>query len=822
MNTNENARPAGTGRALKSAVANGLRGNDTTVGFLSAALELAAAGVPVFPCKPDKSPYIAGGFKAATTDAATIRRWADTFPDALVGVPTGEASGLFVLDIDRHGDVDGFAALAALGFEVPRTQMHSTPNGGAHYLFRWRDGLGSSAGKIGQGIDTRGTGGYVIWWPQNGHHAENVGEIAAPPVWLIDALSRKPQEAAGAAPTCLLHAPDRYAQAALERAAGAVMAAPEGARNDTLNREAHGLFGLALAGRLDAATVGESLTRAALAAGLDQVEIARTIQSAREAAHPRHADHREASASRAPEAAPAQASTDAESEISAHACTDLANAHRIRDHYGDRLLFVSGIGWHVWRDGVGPWRLDDLAARRIVHGLGKIIANEAASMAEWVAAATDAVELGRRQKAMNARFAWARQSESSARIEAAMHMAASLLNARADALDSNPSLLGTPGGVLELESGRFRPHRQNDRITKTTSCDFNPNAAAPTWGKFIASTFAGDAELSDFVQRLAGYALSGSRGDHVLPILFGSGANGKSTFLSAMQFVLGDYASTAAPGLLMTRNGEQHPTEYADLHGRRLVIASESGEAGRLNEELVKRLTGGDRIKARRMKQDFFEFDPSHLLILQTNHKPRVTGTDEGVWRRLRLIPFTVTVPENKRDPRLSDKLRAEASGILAWAFQGYRRYQEIGLRAPAAVTAATADYRSASDQVGAFLSEHCIIDPTATATAADLYRAYADWCEANGERARPQRDFGTRLAERGFEAGKGAGGVRRWRGLSLSGASGASGPSFRLTSNRNDSTYIQPEIHATSATSATDDDAFQRAMAGVLARSAS
>lgn len=777
--------------------------NDTTCGFLSAALELAAARAPVFPCKPDKSPYIAGGFKAATTDAATIRRWADTFPDALVGVPTGEASGLFVLDIDRHGDVDGFATLAALGFDVPRTQAHDTPNGGRHYLLRWQPGMKSSAGSIGAGIDTRGAGGYILWWPANGHRAENVGVIADPPDWLIDALSRKPQEAAGAAPAREWSDTDRYARAALERAAGAVMAAPEGARNDTLNREAHGLFGLALAGRLDAANAEDALTRAALAAGLDQVEVARTIQSARAAAHPRPAEHR---ASTATEAVAAQASTDAESEISAHACTDLANAHRIRDHYGDRLLFVSGIGWHIWRDGVGPWRLDDLGSRRIVHGLGRIIASEAASMAQWVARADNTDERTRRQKAMDERFSWARQSESSARIEAALHMSASLLNARADELDANPALLGTPGGVLELETGRFRPHRQSDRITKTTGCDFNPKAAAPIWEKFIASIFAGDAELIDFVQRLAGYALSGSRGEHILIVFYGVGANGKSTLLGTLQFVMGDYAGTAAPGLLMTNGGERHPTELADLQGVRLAISSETGEGGKLNEELVKRLTGGDRIKARRMRMDFYEFDPSHLLIMQTNHKPKVAGTDEGIWRRLRLVPFGVVVPEGERDPRLPEKLRAEAEGIFAWAYRGYQRYREVGLRAPASVAAASAEYRSASDRIGQFLEERCDVDPCRTAATGDIYKAYLSWCESAGERPKSKNELGQSLDERGFESVKGAGGKRRRRGLSLlSGTGGTGGTDFRMNGKRNESTHSQPENRATCATCATD-----------------
>lgn len=445
-------------------------------------------------------------------------------------------------------------------------------------------------------------------------------------------------------------------------------------------------------------------------------------------------------------------------------CSHLANAYRLRDHYGDALLYVEAIGWHTWAP---PWRHDELGARRIAQSLGRIIAEEAAGLAEWAAKAPNKEERERREKAVQARFRWASFSESASNIDASLRMAQPLLACKAEELDADPLLLGLPAGVLELATSAHREHRQSDRITRTAGVDFDPDATCPTWERFLAEIMGDDPELLDYVQRLIGYTLSGQRGEHLLPVCYGSGANGKSTMLGALQEVMGDYAGTAAPGLLIARGGNEHPTGLADLQGRRLVLVSETGESGRLNEEQVKALTGGDRITARRMRQDFYQFDPTHQLILQTNHRPRVRGTDEGIWRRLRLIPFAITIPANRRDPELPDKLRKEAPGVLQWALEGWRRYQADGFTTPEAVRLATNEYRSASDQVGAFLDECCDQADGFTARARDLYQAYSKWCKETGEHARTQNDFGMRLTERGFERTRTGQGYR-YRGLTL------------------------------------------------------
>lgn len=462
--------------------------------------------------------------------------------------------------------------------------------------------------------------------------------------------------------------------------------------------------------------------------------------------------------------------------------SDFANAIRLARHFGPHLLYVHGLGWHTWEGESGPWRPDDLGARRIAAGLGRIVAGEAAEAAQRAATAPDADARERLQKGADALFSWARLSEMSARIEAALALAASLLAIKPERLDHDPMLLGCPNGVLDLRTGRLREHRREDFITRLAGSEYHAKATAPTWSRFLSRIFRQHPAAMGYMQRLAGYWLTGCTDPALLAVLWGGGANGKSTLVATIRAALGEYATAAPPSFLIARSGEAHPTELALLLGMRWIVASESGEGGRLDEERVKLLTGSDTITARRMRQDFFEFAPTHKLALQTNHRPIIRGTDEGIWRRIALIEFAETIPPEERDPRLADKLRAELPGVLAWAAAGCREFLRDGLKPPPGVQAATAAYRSDSDAVGAFITEECIELPGSTVAARDLYTAYTEWCEAAGERPMSQRALGLRLQERGFAQYKGTAGQRRWQGITLRGASGVSGASFGST----------------------------------------
>ncbi len=321
-------------------------------------------------------------------------------------------------------------------------------------------------------------------------------------------------------------------------------------------------------------------------------------------------------------------------------------------------------------------------------------------------------------------------------------------------LDQFPSLINASNGTVDLQNGRLRPHSRADLLTHGLEIPFVPNATAPAWLAFLHSTFGGDDALIQFVQRAIGYSLTGDVREQVLLICHGVGSNGKSVFLNILRKLLGSLAIQAAPDLLMADKQRRHPTEQADLYGKRIIICQETGEGRRFNETLVKQLTGGDGIRARRMHEDFWEFNPTHKLWISTNHKPEIRGTDYAIWRRIRLIPFNVTFTDDgepRKNPDMERQLTAELPGILAWAVAGCLDWQRNGLQQPDAVKSATADYQAEMDVLAAWLADCCVVEKHCTAKASELYANYSRWCENSGEYAGTQRKWGMRLTERGF-----------------------------------------------------------------------
>ena len=335
-------------------------------------------------------------------------------------------------------------------------------------------------------------------------------------------------------------------------------------------------------------------------------------------------------------------------------------------------------------------------------------------------------------------------------------------------LDANPMFIGVQNGVIDLTTGRLRDGEREDFITKKLPIDYNPAATCPRWTRFVSEIMGGNDDLINYLHRLCGYVLTGHVTEQVFAILYGSGANGKSVFMDTLLALSGDeYGCMGAPDLLLASRNSRHPTELADLRGARLVVSAETGEGRRLNENLVKQMTGGDVIKARYMRENFFEFKPEFKLLLATNHKPTVKGTDHAIWRRIHLVPFTQKFSKENRDDALKDKLLTELPGILNWSVAGCLEWQRIGLSPPEAVTSATDDYRKQMDVIADFLSECCVIKPNCDAIKKELYTAYTKWCDGNGETPLTQRQLSERMQERGFTENR-TGYARKWQGVGL------------------------------------------------------
>jgi putative DNA primase/helicase len=423
--------------------------------------------------------------------------------------------------------------------------------------------------------------------------------------------------------------------------------------------------------------------------------------------------------------------------------TDLANAKRLIALHGDKLRWCEPWSkWLIW-DG-RRWAIDDSRAHEL---LAKDIADRI-----WCEA-VKLISEGARDSA-SALISFAKATASSKGIASMLSLARSEagISIVPQALDRRPTLLNFTNGTLDLELGILSPHDRTHLITKLVPHEYVPDAKAPRWVEFLDTIFAHNTRMIEFVQRLLGSALRGDVVEHILPIFYGKGANGKTVLVETLLDVVGsDYSCKGVADLLLSKRNDSHPTERADLHGTRFVFCVETDEERQLAEGLVKELTGGDTIKARRMREDFWSFKPSHTAFLVTNHKPEVRGTDHGLWRRLRLVPFTVTIPLDKQDKQLAEKLKLEAHGILAWLVQGYMAWKRDGLGEPPEVSAATDEYRNRMDVLAAFIDECCDVARDVQERSAELYAAYAVWCHSRGEKPKSERVFGESMTEREF-----------------------------------------------------------------------
>lgn len=429
---------------------------------------------------------------------------------------------------------------------------------------------------------------------------------------------------------------------------------------------------------------------------------------------------------------------------------DAGAAQAFADRYADRLRFAPGIGWLVWNG--HRWERDAIG-RVVQYGI-----DLHHSLMADVSAIRDEAE---RKEA----WRWANALGNRNRIEAMLRLAESnpALVVRAAQLDADPFLVGCQNGTIDLQSGRFFEGDKGDLITRSLGTRWDEGATCPKWEKFLEGVTMSDTELVAFIQKAVGWTVSGDVSEAAFFFLWGAGANGKSVFSDTLARLMGDYYHRASAELFDRRHDRNKAPELAEVRGRRLILASETQEGGRLDEQLVKDLTGGEEITACKKFMSPFNFPPVAKLWMSGNHKPRITGTDEGMWRRVRLLPFEASFRGDDANPNLREELREELPGILAWAVEGFRRWKAEGLGLPERVKLAVADYRAAEDDLADFIADRIEEAPDAvTCPKRTVFSEYENWTEAEGIRhPMTQKQLSRKLKDRGWKDLHG----KFWRG---------------------------------------------------------
>lgn len=443
---------------------------------------------------------------------------------------------------------------------------------------------------------------------------------------------------------------------------------------------------------------------------------------------------------------------------------DAGNADRMRERFGSDLIYVLDVGWHWWDGKRWSHRQGEIMANRLAHETVKCLYDECTALQD--AAGDKKVPRDVQQD----HFKWANSSGNAQRINSMLSIVRHYLIKNPTDLDADLLLLNLANGSLRLEGtcDELQPHRREDYATKIIDVDFDPRAKCPLFLSFIEEILP-DRAVRDFVQRSFGYAMTGLIGEQVMWFFHGLGANGKSVLVDLIARIMGPYSMSLPFTSLQQddkKRGSEASPDLARLPGSRLVRASEPEKGARFSEATIKMATGGEELTVRHLNHGFFDFVPQFKLFVSGNHKPIIRGQDLGIWRRINLVPFTVTIPDERKDKKLPQKLWLERSGILNWLIEGFLHWQEDGLSPPEAVTAATALYREESDALGPFMATWTEPGETARVQAKRLYDAYCLWCVENAAEPVSNTLFGRMLSERGID--KDRSGVVTYRGIQL------------------------------------------------------
>jgi putative DNA primase/helicase len=423
---------------------------------------------------------------------------------------------------------------------------------------------------------------------------------------------------------------------------------------------------------------------------------------------------------------------------------DTGMAERVLHLHPDRYRYRTGLGWMVWRD--THWQAD--RSHSLIETIGLTV--------ERCIAAADQLDPTGGDRSPREKFLrWCSSRQQTAALWATEKRLQTMVGvATVDGWDADPYSLNHAGGTVDLRDGSMRMHRQKDLITVCSPAVeiLVTDVTGTRWGQFLDEIMP-DPDLRAYLQRAIGSSLIGRQIDHAVFVAHGTGRNGKGTLFRAISHAVGPYYSAIPSTLLVEKGQTPHPTEIADLAGRRLVVSAEVPAGSRLDENKLKELSGGDRIKARFIGKDFFEFDPSHTLWICCNERPRVTATDNGTWRRIRVIPFETTIPVERVDRWLDDALEKERDTILTWAIEGARKYLAEGLGTCKAVDRATSSYREEEDVLAMALAEVCEIGEGLEDTTRRIHTAVGNWYADNGykRQAPPIPVLGRELTKRGF-----------------------------------------------------------------------
>jgi putative DNA primase/helicase len=734
-----------------------------------------------------KHPRTGSGFREASKDEAQIRSWWTRWPAANIGIATGKASGFFVVDLDegmKNGvKVDGPARWEELqqahGSDGSPLEIKSG-SGGLHLAYSYVDGITTSSGSLPDGIDIRGTGGYIVA-PPSLHYSGGVYAwisppskgMSTPPAWLVDAIqtraARMPE--ADAVPMNGYHTvtrkdledfiayKERYAEAANQvQVAQAVLNGTSwGPNRYTKMLSFIGALRTYIMTRYDGASVdpeGSSelfvaCTAAATDEGVDTITdkhwVARLIRNL--SANDADYQGKLLAARRARAEANALLPEGERRERQVrYPLTHSGNAERLVDMHGTQIRFVpEWKSWLSWNGHVWVKSSDAAEVSQLMLSTARSILVEA----------DDAEARGHDEYAKFMRK-WAEDSESAYVRDASVRLASTDPRVRVsfEVLDADNWMLNCKNGTIDLLTSGLLPHDQKLLITKSAGVKYDPDAKCPTWERFVSDCMDGDLEMVAYLQRWCGYMLSGSVQEHALMFNRGEGGNGKGTFFNTLLKVWGTYGMVCETDMLLKSTGSKHSTGLTDLFRARMSIASETEEGRSWDEPLLKRLTGGDSITARRMREDNWTFRPTHKIAVQANSEPVVRSTDDGVWRRMHAVPFTVSF-NSRPDRMLESKLEAELEGVLAWCVRGCRAWLQGGLRAPKKVLDATQAYRNSQDTFAQFVNDRCVLEEAAKITRAELRESYAAWCLEQGDYVMQSKQFAVRMRKLGVKEAK-------------------------------------------------------------------